>query len=87
MGTVIVCLIVVILISVVSELRIITAEKRVLKKAKERIDGLAEISLEIMDDLKYTYHAFNDYVEDGVDIELLIQEKKTEMILEEKENG
>lgn len=87
MGTVIVCLIVIVLISAVSEVRIITAEKRVLKKAKERIDGLAEISLELVDDLKYTYHAFNDYVEDGVDIELLIQEKKTEMILGEKENG
>jgi hypothetical protein len=89
MSTIIICAIVVVLVGLFCEIRLLMAEKQklrlqaIIKDREERIEGLGAMAMEMLEDLKATYHVLADKAPEE-DIDLLIQEKKFELLTEEE---
>lgn len=91
MSTIIICAFVVVIVALICEVRLMGADKEklrlnnIIKDREERIDFLADAGLEAIDDLIATYLVLLDKVEDdSEDVDLLILEKKIEMLREEE---
>lgn len=91
MSTIIICAFVVVIVALICEVRLMRADKEklrlnsIIKDREKRIEALADVGFEILDDLRATYLVLLDKLEDdNEDIDLLILEKKIEMLREEE---
>ena len=91
MSTIIICAFVVVIVALICEVRLMGADKEklrlnsIIKDREERIEALADVGFEMIDDLRATYLVLLDKVEgDSEDVDLLILEKKIEMLREEE---
>lgn len=88
MSTIIICAVVVVLAGLLCEARLLIANKKILrlramvKEREEHLNELGDIANDTLLDLKATYYVLYDKAPDE-DIELLIQEKKFKILMEE----